>query len=1365
MNAYWRPQPKRVASVFVLGCVWSCNQLFAECQPVVRGKTTFAVNPAGFVPEFPTSLSVLSHLVQDCDEFSFDFYGLTFDAKTEHGTNKVNANLRFNFAEISTAAISGLLSGVGLLSFDPPSAQPCPLPLFSQDLASMAGSMGTYAISGSPNAEIYNLGKAEIDACDTIVVTSQTPTTIELPVSIHGSVTVGGSCTAGVTSSEAVAVLRLSGTIGGQNVGPFQVKVEGTPLVETAAIVEGQVVSLPVNIGTNTFEMTIHGEAEVRSVAQAVSPFFPCATTAGVDFPNTIRIGMLTGPGGGPLPDGLYIRSQLTGMLYGNTLPAAADFDADGVPNSQDNCPVVANPTQGDGDDDGLGDACDPCTDTDGDGFGDPGFPANNCELDGCPSDPTKSTPGLCGCGSPEDADKDYVLDCVDNCPTTHNQDQVDFDADDIGDACDPCVDPDSDGYGFGFPAVGPTTCLHDNCPNVFNSDQLDVDGDLVGDVCDACTGFGFDFDADGDIDLQDVARVQRWFSRRSTDPRTWNAAADFSLTNNPNGPWSYGWSDTLGGTFHLFTVPGWFREGDNNWPYVQFFGGYLQGHVDEDESPEPTTIRWTSPINGLVRVSGRFFDYYNISSADADVHVLHNDITLFSGTGRPLSTFDVDIWILAGDTLDFAIGLGGNASSFGDSIVVDATIEATPACSYRDAVLSDRPLAYWRLGETSGTVARDEVGGTAVGLHPGALINAPLLGQPGAIAGDSDGCMLFAGNGEHVIVTDSPDLNFVSMPFTMEAWVKRSQSFGVCHYGACFRRIIDKAQAGGSPGYGMDMSDASIRLLGSTKQLWSSYGRGIPYQSEAGAWLHIVSTSDGTGHETTYVNGNSIGTDEYALALPWLSPLRIGLADDGSVGFLGWIDEVAIYDYALTPSQITNHYKLARNVPLSGSASETLAIVDAPKGNIAVVNDGPPMFDQSWSSALRHSDLHERDPFACDPIGVIGMLGAVVESSPPMDGDLRLNGWQSNSMIRLIEEQQDYVLPTNIQVDLLLPSNLPAPLIVEAESQNPPGPLYIPAGTEVRSFLVHFDTRDSNDADDQDDLVYLSGSVTFDVPIIGVILNSRELLANSDPYLGLPGLQYPDCNSHACDKAGPCCDRGLELDGPNTGDKLTISANRRTLTYDGWVEHWLDQVRIIASKVNPLEEPYVDSTAFIDCADEVTYNNCNSAWYRFTFDHQPWCDVFDPESLACNIRNLRLEGTANVTQQGVAYLNGHRISGVMNNPGCDPDPTAGPGDECYASQDTGHDLTDANGRRILTSPTPDPFTSDDPDGTHHPEYFTVGENELILGVVGDAGYWKPTGLEFKAEVKYDLVGDCERDGDVDLKDASEFNNVMTGPK
>jgi hypothetical protein len=141
-------------------------------------------------------------------------------------------------------------------------------------------------------------------------------------------------------------------------------------------------------------------------------------------------------------------------------------------------CQVAVNPFLPDFDADGLADSCDPC----------PLDPFNDADSDGV-CGYVDNAPALANADQ-ADADADGVGDVADNCVDDPNADQVDADGDGLGNACDPDddddgvldgLDPDDDGDGVNDGV--------DLCPEHPDPGQEDLDGDGTGDACDPTDG------------------------------------------------------------------------------------------------------------------------------------------------------------------------------------------------------------------------------------------------------------------------------------------------------------------------------------------------------------------------------------------------------------------------------------------------------------------------------------------------------------------------------------------------------------------------------------------------------------------------------------------------------------------------------------------------------------------------------------------------------------------------------------------------------------------------------------------------------------------------------------------------------------
>lgn len=172
--------------------------------------------------------------------------------------------------------------------------------------------------------------------------------------------------------------------------------------------------------------------------------------------------------------DGTSSATGTSGTTPAAGVPGATpgDTDGDGVANASDNCPGVANASQADMNNNGIGDACE---DNDGDGTVDA---ADNCPLVANPNQADANNNGI-GDACEGDYDGDGVADATDNCPSVANANQADANSNGIGDACDtPTSAGDTDGDGV--------VNASDNCPVAYNPAQGDSNSNGIGDVCEA---------------------------------------------------------------------------------------------------------------------------------------------------------------------------------------------------------------------------------------------------------------------------------------------------------------------------------------------------------------------------------------------------------------------------------------------------------------------------------------------------------------------------------------------------------------------------------------------------------------------------------------------------------------------------------------------------------------------------------------------------------------------------------------------------------------------------------------------------------------------------------------------------------------
>ncbi|MGH7979248.1 MAG: LamG-like jellyroll fold domain-containing protein, partial [Limisphaerales bacterium] len=363
-----------------------------------------------------------------------------------------------------------------------------------------------------------------------------------------------------------------------------------------------------------------------------------------------------------------------------------------------------------------------------------------------------------------------------------------------------------------------------------------------------------------------------------------------------------------------------------------------------------------------------------------------YTNLTLYAGANPTLSVLAAGVaplsyqWtsngvVIAGATNASTIQSGLPAGSANYACIVtnslgsvtDAislTIISAPTSPYPQAVLAANPIGYWRLNETNnpsnpgnnGVIANDYWGG-----HDGIYTNV-LLGNLGynPITDTSDTSAYFGDDPDGGSDFGDQDVNSIAgvnfgtpagsnVAFTVEAWAngyEQTSDAGIVALGW------------GSGGEQFDLDTGASDPAHDFRFLIRS-ASGTVYDVVSsiapvfGNWYHLVGVVDEISNKdvTFYINGKSVGETSVPSGSGILSstyPMSIGsrmgsLNTNYNFQFVGEINDVAVYNYALSVDQVANEYDAGGGTiapyfqlpetSASATATATLTILESAVG------------------------------------------------------------------------------------------------------------------------------------------------------------------------------------------------------------------------------------------------------------------------------------------------------------------------------------------------------------------------------------------------------------------------------------------------
>ena len=413
------------------------------------------------------------------------------------------------------------------------------------------------------------------------------------------------------------------------------------------------------------------------------------------------------------------------------------------------------------------------------------------------------------------------------------------------------------------------------------------------------------------------------------------------SFTGQSQATWS------VDGNSQYLTYGGEFTRVDNmqQQGLVRFA---VPSIAPNDEGPRLSEgsfpINVVSPAAGQVRVS--FPANFDNDDLELTYQIQRNGTTVHTTTAE--STFwdqttvsFLDTGLTPGQSYQYRVRVNdadGNAafSSF-VPVVVSGTGPATP---YANQVIADDARIYWRLGDAPGSATATDSAGVETGA-----VNAMTFGRPGAIVGDPDTAASPDSTSGRVVqpalvnLQGAEEGNPVVDELSVEAWFRTTSSQGGRLLG------FGNSQTGSSSSTGHDRllyvaNDGRVLFGVRTRPEGTGVNTSRARRTVAssaglndGQWHHVVGTLAPDGMRL-FVDGALVSSrSDVNSGNGYYGYWRVGAdtvnsgwtAAPSSTRLNGDIDEAAVYQRALTPTQVANHWVLSGrsgNIPPSADFS-----------------------------------------------------------------------------------------------------------------------------------------------------------------------------------------------------------------------------------------------------------------------------------------------------------------------------------------------------------------------------------------------------------------------------------------------------------